>query len=51
MELRILTAAFFLRFDTSIDDSMTEEDMVQYDTFNAAPTGGKLLLRLKKTEM
>ncbi|KAH8812687.1 benzoate 4-monooxygenase [Xylogone sp. PMI_703] len=48
MELRILTASFFLRFDASIHPSMTEKDMVQYDTFNAAPVGGKLLVCLEK---
>ncbi|KIW88170.1 uncharacterized protein Z519_11281 [Cladophialophora bantiana CBS 173.52] len=39
MELILLTASFFLRFDAAIDPSMTEEDMRQYDTFNAGPTG------------
>ncbi|EXJ66251.1 uncharacterized protein A1O5_10403 [Cladophialophora psammophila CBS 110553] len=50
MELNLLTASFFLRFDAAIDPSMTEEDMRQYDTFNAGPTGAKLLLHLKTVE-
>ncbi|KAL6788033.1 benzoate 4-monooxygenase [Trichoderma afarasin] len=46
MELRILTASFFRRFNVSLDSSMKMEDMVQYDTFNAAPVGAKLLVHL-----
>ena len=46
MELSKVTAAFFMRFDGKVDDSMTEEDMRMYDTFNAGPAGAKLLLRL-----
>lgn len=47
MELRMLTAAFFLRFEGTIDNSMTDADMVLYDTFNASPVSKKLLIRLK----
>ncbi|KAK4945726.1 hypothetical protein LTR10_015074 [Elasticomyces elasticus] len=47
MELNLLTACFFLRFDATIDPSMTEEDMRLYDTFNAGPAGAKLLVHLK----
>ena len=50
MELNLLTACFFLRFDATIDSSMTEEDMRLYDTFNAGPAGAKLLLHLKVVE-
>jgi benzoate 4-monooxygenase len=39
-------AAFFRRFDCSIDPSMSEADMRMYDTFSATPAGGKLLVRL-----
>lgn len=49
MELSKVTAAFFRRFDASIDPSMDLDDMRMYDTFNAAPAGGKLLLRLRKS--
>lgn len=49
MELRILTAAFFLRFDASIHSSMTEADMRMYDMFNASPAGAKFLVNLKET--
>ncbi|KAF4420579.1 benzoate 4-monooxygenase [Fusarium acutatum] len=48
MELSKLIAAFFLRFDASIDASMRPEDMRIFDTFNAGPAGRKLLVRLKK---
>ncbi|OQV09315.1 hypothetical protein CLAIMM_13449 [Cladophialophora immunda] len=47
MELNLLTASFFLRFDATIDPSMTDEDMRLYDTFNAGPAGAKLLLHLE----
>ncbi|OQV07837.1 hypothetical protein CLAIMM_12206 [Cladophialophora immunda] len=46
MELNKVTAAFFRRFDGTVDPSMTLADMRMYDTFNAAPCGGKLLLNL-----
>jgi benzoate 4-monooxygenase len=49
MELNKITAAFFLRFDASIHPSMEREEMRMYDTFNAAPAGARLLLRLKET--
>ncbi|KAF4472258.1 benzoate 4-monooxygenase [Fusarium albosuccineum] len=48
MELNKITAAFFRRFEASIDPSMREEDMRMFDTFNASPAGAKLLLRLKE---
>ena len=41
-----MTAAFFRRFDGSIDADMQQEDMRMFDTFNASPAGGKLLLHL-----
>lgn len=48
MELAKLVAAFFLRFeDVDIDPKMTPDDMRMYDTFNAAPAGGKLLIRIQ----
>lgn len=50
MELSKLTAAFFLRFDGTIDSSMTEADMRMYDTFNAGPAGAKLLVHLREDE-
>ncbi len=50
MELSILTAAFFRRFDGKIDNSMTEEEMRMYDTFNAGATGAKLLVHLTESE-
>lgn len=50
MELSKVTAAFFLRFDASIDPSMMPDEMRMYDTFNAAPAGGKLLVRLEETK-
>jgi benzoate 4-monooxygenase len=50
MELNKVTAAFFRRFDASIDPSMRPEEMRMYDTFNAAPAGGRLLLRLKEAD-
>lgn len=43
-----MAAAFFLRFDGSIDKSMTEEDMRMYDTFNAGPAKARLLLHLRE---
>ncbi|OQE24624.1 hypothetical protein PENSTE_c007G01022 [Penicillium steckii] len=48
MELRLLIALFFLRFDATIDSSMKEEDMFMYDTFNMSPAGKKLLVSLKE---
>lgn len=48
MELSTLTAAFFRRFDGEVDPLMREEDMWLYDTFNAAPTGGKLVVKLRE---
>ncbi|KAJ3539944.1 hypothetical protein NM208_g5277 [Fusarium decemcellulare] len=48
MELNKITAAFFRRFEASIDPSMREEDMRMFDTFNASPAGAKLLLRLRE---
>jgi len=50
MELSILTAAFFRRFNGSIDPSMTEEDMRMYDTFNAGAAGATLLVHLTESE-
>lgn len=47
MELSKLVAAFFRRFNGSVDSSMTEADMRMYDVFSASPAGGKLLLNLK----
>ncbi|KAK7885863.1 hypothetical protein LTR67_010215 [Exophiala xenobiotica] len=48
MELRILAAAFFLRFEASLDPSMKQEDMHMYDMFNASPAGAKLWIKLKE---
>jgi len=48
MELSKTVAAFFRRFDGSIDPSMTEADMRMYDTFNAGPAGAKLLVNLRE---
>ena len=50
MELRILTAAFFLRFKASIDPSMKEDDMRMYDMFNASPAGAKFWVRLEEVK-
>jgi benzoate 4-monooxygenase len=50
MELSKITAAFFRRFDASIDPSMKPEEMRMYDTFNAGPAGAKLLLRLREVD-
>lgn len=49
MELSKTVAAFFRRFDGTIDESMTEADMRMYDTFNAGPAGAKLLVHLKES--
>lgn len=51
MELSKIVAAFFLRFNSTIDQSMTEADMRMYDNFSAAPAGGKLLLNLSEREL
>ncbi|KAG5788182.1 hypothetical protein H9Q69_012743 [Fusarium xylarioides] len=51
MELRKLIAAFFLRFEASIDPSMRPEAMRIFDTFNAGPAGRKLLIRLKEKHL
>ncbi len=48
MEVSKIVAAFFRRFDGSIDASMTETDMRMYDTFNAGPAGAKLLVKLSE---
>ncbi|KAF6525430.1 hypothetical protein HZS61_011225 [Fusarium oxysporum f. sp. conglutinans] len=48
MELSKLVAAFFLRFDATIDPSMRPEDMRMFDSFSAGPVGRKLLVRLKE---
>ena len=48
MELSKLVAAFFLRFDASIDPSMREADMDLFDNFSASPVGGRLVLRLRE---
>lgn len=48
MELRLLIALFFLRFEATIDSSMKEEDMFMYDTFNMSPASKKLLVSLKE---
>ncbi|KAF4453990.1 benzoate 4-monooxygenase [Fusarium albosuccineum] len=49
MELSKLVAAFFLRFDATIDPSMRPEDMRMFDNFSAGPVGRKLLIRLKES--
>lgn len=46
MELSKLTAAFFLRFDATVDNSMTEDQMEMHDVFSASPVGGRLVLDL-----
>jgi hypothetical protein len=46
MELRLLVALFFLRFEASIDSSMNDSGMFMYDTFNMSPVGKKLLVSL-----
>ena len=46
MELNKLTAAFFLRLDGRVNESMQEEDMEMYDVFSASPVGGRLVLNL-----
>ncbi|KAG5806258.1 hypothetical protein H9Q74_009005 [Fusarium xylarioides] len=51
MELSKLIAAFFLRFEASIDPSMRSEAMRIFDTFNAGPAGRKLLIRLKEKHL
>lgn len=48
MELTLMAAMFFLRFEGSIDGRMTEDDMRMYDTFNAGPAGAKLLVHLRE---
>jgi benzoate 4-monooxygenase len=48
IELRVLLAAFFLRFDASVDSSSKDEDMELYDSFSASPVGGKFLLNLRE---
>ncbi|KAG9500677.1 hypothetical protein J7337_006356 [Fusarium musae] len=48
MELSKLTAAFFLRFDARVDETMTEEDMRMYDTFNAGPAGARLFVHMRE---
>lgn len=50
MELRVLIAAFFRRFNASVDPSMTEREMELYDGFSASPVGGRLLLQLKEDD-
>lgn len=49
MELSILTAGFFRRFDGYVDSTMREADMRMYDTFNAGPAGAKLLVHLTES--
>lgn len=50
MELSKLVAAFFLRFEfAEIDETMKEEDMRMWDTFNARPVGEKLLIYVRET--
>ncbi|KAM5369016.1 hypothetical protein ACJZ2D_009219 [Fusarium nematophilum] len=48
IELSKITAAFFRRFEATIDPSMHEEDMRMFDTFNASPAGARLVLRLRE---
>ncbi|EXL92000.1 hypothetical protein FOIG_14882 [Fusarium odoratissimum NRRL 54006] len=48
MELSKLIAAFFLRFNATIDPSMRPEEMRIFDSFNAGPAGRRLLIRLKE---
>ncbi|KAF9895338.1 hypothetical protein FE257_000242 [Aspergillus nanangensis] len=50
LELRIWLAAFFRRFNATLDETMAEEDMEIYDSFSASPLGGKLLLWLEEAE-
>ena len=50
MELIKLTAAFFLRFDSTLDSSMSEERMEMYDVFSASPRGGRLLVNLTELQ-
>lgn len=50
MELRVLIAAFFQRFNASVDPSMTDGEMELYDGFSASPVGGRLLLLLEKDD-
>ncbi|PYI02316.1 cytochrome P450, partial [Aspergillus sclerotiicarbonarius CBS 121057] len=49
MELNKLVAAFFRRFEGTIDDSIDEDAMRMYDTFTASPAGGKLLVHLRES--
>ncbi|KAJ9616543.1 hypothetical protein H2200_000262 [Cladophialophora chaetospira] len=46
LELWKLVAAFFRRFECSIDSSITEEQMRMYDNFSARPAGGRLVVHL-----
>lgn len=48
MELSKLIAAFFPRFNATIDPSMRPEEMRIFDSFNACPAGRRLLIRLKE---
>lgn len=48
MELTLMAAMFFHRFEGSIHESMTQEDMRMYDTFNAGPAAAKLLIHLRE---
>lgn len=45
-----MAAAFFLRFDAKVDDSMTPEQMEMYDVFSTSPRGARLLLDLRDLE-
>lgn len=48
-ELWKVVAAFFRRFECTIDSSMMDEDMRPYDNFSAGPAGLRLLIHLKDT--
>ncbi|EXL68065.1 hypothetical protein FOPG_15862 [Fusarium oxysporum f. sp. conglutinans race 2 54008] len=49
MELSKLVAAFFRRFDATIDPSTRPEDMRMFDNFSAGPVGRKLLIRFSES--
>ncbi|PVH93274.1 benzoate 4-monooxygenase [Periconia macrospinosa] len=47
-ELTVLVAAFFLRFDATVDPTMLHGGMKMEDRFSAAPIGRSLVLRMQE---
>jgi len=49
MKISKITAAFLLRFDAEVDQSITDAEMEMFDPFSArSPVGGKFLVQVRQ---